>query len=436
MRRFIYLAELALKNAARRSGSLGGVAAVFALAVALASVADGAFEGAARNASLAFRLRAGGTISVQGLERRKSGGLTELSSGKELSPFLAALPAGSIVRKRCDFQARIRSGAAGATARVHGLDIAAETDFISSLGPGVREALAAASGRGLVMNAKAAGALGLECGDEVLLEAKDAQGRVTADAFSVAAIVEEPPLLEEGSVFMELSAANRLRGYAPGEFGRLAISLPGSMGAAPCYDLLSASAPALPWKRGLAPDAKPGDAAALVRGLDWSGRAYLFTTEAETLVYPLRLLEALRAGGSLLFALLLAIAALGAASSYGMVALGREAEIGSLRAIGLARGDVAALYALEALFVGLAASLAGLLLGWAALGAAGLLSFPVSGAAAVFFRAGRLAPVIRPAPDLAAIAACSLSALLGALFPARGASRLSPARAFGGASRS
>jgi ABC-type lipoprotein release transport system permease subunit len=436
MRRFIYLAELALKNAARRSGSLGGVAAVFALAVALASVADGAFEGAARNASLAFRLRAGGSVSIQGLERRKTGGLIELSSERELSPFLARLPAGSVLRKRCDFQARMHAGASTAAARVHGLDIAAEAGFLSSLGPGVHEALSVSAGRGLVINAKAAGALGLKRGEEVLLETKDVLGRVTADAYSVAAIVEEPPLLEEGSVYMELAAANRLRGYGPGQFGRLAISLPESTEAATCYGLLSSSAPALPWKRGLVPNSRPGDTAALVRGLGWSGRAYLFTTEAETLVYPLRLLEALRAGGRLLFILLLAVAALGAASSYGMIALGREAEIGSLRAIGLTRGDVAALYSLEALFVGLVSSLSGLLLGWALLGAAALLPFPVSGAAAVFFRAGRLAPVIRPAPDLAAIAACSLSALLGARFPARRASRLSPARAFGGASRS
>jgi lipoprotein-releasing system permease protein len=436
MRRFIYLAELALKNAARRSGSLGGVAAVFALAVALSGVADGAFEGAARNAGLAFRLRAGGSISVQGLESRKTGGLVELSSERELAPFLAALPAGSVVRRRCDFQARVHSGSACATARVHGLDPGAEADFLSGLGPGVREALAASAGRGLIMNAKAAEALGLRRGDEVLLETKDARGRVTADAFSVAAIVEEPPLLEEGSVFMELAAANRLRGYGPGEFGRLAISLPEASEAAPCFSLLSSSAPALPWRRGLVPNSKPGDIDALVRGLDWSGRAYLFTTEAETLVYPLRLLEALRAGGSLLFALLLAVAALGAASSYGMIALGREAEIGALRAIGLTRGDVAALYSLEALFVGLASSLAGLLLGWALLGGAALLPFPVSGTAAVFFRAGRLAPLLRPAPGLAAVAACSLSALLGALIPARRASRLSPARAFGGPARS
>ena len=68
MRRFIYLAELALKNVARRSGGLGGVAAVFALAVALSSLADGAFEGAAQNASQAFRLRSGGAISIQGLD--------------------------------------------------------------------------------------------------------------------------------------------------------------------------------------------------------------------------------------------------------------------------------------------------------------------------------------------------------------------------------
>jgi len=436
MRRFIYLAELACKNAARRSASLGGVAAVFALAVALSSLADGAFEGGARSVSRAFRLRSGGSISVQGLERRASGGLTELCSKRELAPFLAKLPAGSIVRERCDFQARVHSGASTATARVHGLDSEAESEFLSSLGPSVREALASSAGRGLVMNAKAAGALGLKAGDEVLLEARDVQGRVTADAFTVAAIVEEPPLLEEGSVYMELAAANRLRGYGPDQFGRLAVSLPGSMDAAPCYGLLSASAPALPWRRGLVANAKPGDTAARVKGLNWTGRAYLFTTEAETLVYPLRLLDAFRAGGSLLFALLLAVAALGAASSYGMIALGREAEIGSLRAIGLTRGDVAALYSLEALFVGLASSLAGLLLGWAILGAAALLPFPVSGAAAVFFRAGRLAPVIRPLPDLAAVAACSLSALLGALFPARKASRLSPARAFNGSSRS
>ncbi|BDG10286.1 FtsX-like permease family protein [Anaeromyxobacter paludicola] len=129
---------------------------------------------------------------------------------------------------------------------------------------------------------------------------------------------------------------------------------------------------------------------------------------------------------ALLALLMCALAALAVAQSLFATVRGRARELAILRAVGATPGDLAALVIAEAGIVGLGGGLAGLLIAWAAsLGADHLFArllpeFPFR--PETFFAFPWWLVLLGPAVAL-------LSAMGGALAPARAAARAEPARA-------
>lgn len=442
MRRYIYAASLGCRNARRRSHQYSGLCLVFAAAAALAVVADAAAAGAERNALKAFELRSGGAAYVRGLERTKALGSTEagryhlaaMSRDDELARFAAALPPGSVTRRRSDFRARLVTGGRSAAAIVRGLDMDAERDALSRLAL-VSGSIDAAA-KGIVVESKAAKALGADVGDEVEIEATDYHGRATAWSCPVAAVYKDDPLLEDGSAWLDIATANAILGYGPGEFGYFSITTPESN--RDLSDVENDLGRALPkgsglvrWRRsGLEPMAWD-DIASRVKGIDWKGRGYLVATIDDCMVYPLRALAAADAAAKVLIALIVALAAVGAASSFRTVTRERRKEIGALKALGATGLDIARMTYWEALAAALASGAAGVAAGCALVGIAAAMRFPAAGDLALFLDGGALSPIIRPGAGLVAVAATALAAALGSLGPARSAARLQSAEAFG-----
>lgn len=430
MNRNRYIVGLAAKLAFRQRIGNKGIILVFAAALAAIILAEGAAGGAALNARGYFRQRTGGSAFLFGLERDGSGRLVELSRRQELESVIQTLPPGSVARERTGFPGRLRAHGGSAVAVVQGIDFDAERATITALPAIEGDARAAAGGQCLIIGAKAAAALSVGVGDEVLLEARDCRGRATVEAFGVAAIVREPALAEDGSAWLALGAANRLRGYGDGEFGYLALETPL---ATPMLDAAVAAPHGIKFlagRKGGEP-LRWGDPKSLAKGLSWEGRAYLCAGEEDFLFYPERLVEGILLASRFLAAVILALAAVGASSSFGMLILERRRELGAFRAMGATRGETRRLAACEALFTGLGAGLAGLCAGAAGLALLGLARFPDAGEAALFLKAGRLGPVFKPETALFALAACAAAAALGALGPARTAGKVEPANAIG-----
>lgn len=428
MRKYLYTILLAAKSAARRSRLAGGAIVLFAATAALAVALDAVASGAERNARAFFESRSGGQVFVRGLERVEGGRLVEEGRRAELEGLVAALPRGSRVRERCDFRARLLAHGRSAVATVRGLDLKAEKAAAAGLEL-VSGSLPAEGSGGIVIEERAALALRAAPGDELVLQTLDHRGRATADAFRIAAVVRDGAMVADGSAWLELAAARRLRGYGPGELHYLAIGLP--EGEATRGAELIASALPDPLKGKLRKELPWDEVGARVEGLSWSGRRYLLIGEEDCTIFILRAVDGIRLAIAVLLSLILCLGAVGSSSSFGMIALDRRREIGALRAIGLDRRQAARLLGAEAIMTAAAAALAGIAAGCALV--APLAFLRLSGAAGLqgFLAGASLAPEPRAGAALAALAATTLAAALGAVGPARRAAGIDPAKAFG-----
>jgi ABC-type transport system, involved in lipoprotein release, permease component len=435
MRRYAYIAALAASSAARRVRDARGLCLVFAAAAALATITSAAADGAGANALSFFEARRGGSFCLRGLERRRTGAgpgkLVEMSERSELEPFVSSLPAGSTVHERSDFRAQLVYRGRKAVALVRGLDMKAEASAIRGLSVKSGDPFAASADGGLIIGAKAAAALGARAGDQVILRTRDYQGRVTAEELKIDAFVEEATLAEDGSAWMELGTANRILGYGEGEFGYLVLSTPIPGPELEARAKSSVGAGLIDWKGNERPDLSWDDPSSMAKGLAWQGRRYLAVGTGDCLLYPLRILSALRLAATAVIAAILILASAGSSSSYAMILMDRKAEIGTLRAIGASRAEVGRMARIEAAITALASAGAGAIAGCALAALAALPRFGSGGELAPFLRDGGLAPRVGLASALAAIAASVIAAMIGTARPARKAAQASPARAFG-----
>ena len=426
MKRISYLAELAAKRAFRERRKNRGTILVFAAAVAVIVLAEGTAAGAARNVREFYSLRLGGTAFLCGFEREGKGRAIGLVNWEDLGPVLAALPPGSTVHRRTAFTGRLRAHGRNAVASIQGLDFAEEAATLGSLPVVAGDWKAAADGLGIVIGKKAATALGVGPGDEVVLEARDCRGRATIEAFEVAAIEDEPALVDEGGVWIALAAANRLRGYGHDEFGYLALD-----GAAAAPGFEADLSERLPLIQGKTPG-KPfrlQDPLPVVRKLAWEGRAYLLVNPGDLALFPLNILEGILLAARALAAVILCLAAIGISSSFRMLVMERPRELGALRAMGATRKDAKRLVAMEAVMTGFAGGLVGLAAGAAGLALLGLVGFPQGGDIRIYLHAGKIRPLFEPLMPLLALAAATLAAAVGTSRPARAAGRIEPATA-------
>jgi len=428
MKRLSYLAQLAAKRAFRERKGNRGTILVFAAAVAAIALAEGTAAGAARNVREFYSLRLGGSAFLCGFEREEKGRLVGLSALEDLEPALSALPGGSIAHRRTAFTGRLRAHGKSAVASVQGLDFTDEAATLASLPVVAGDWKTATDGRGIVIGKKAAAALGVGPGYEAILEARDCRGRATIEAFEVAAVEDEPALVDEGSVWLSLAAANRLRGYAEGEFGYLALdgvaSTPeAGVALAKTIRLIQGKAEGTPLRL--------QDPGPVVRKLAWEGRAYLLVRQGDLALFPLNILEGILLAARALAAVILCLAAIGVSSSFRMLVMERPKELGALRAMGATRKDARRLVALEAIMTGFAGGLVGLAAGGAGLALLGLVALPQGGGIQIYLHGGRFRPLFEPAMPLLALAAATLAAAIGAGGPARAASRIEPAAAIG-----
>ena len=125
---------------------------------------------------------------------------------------------------------------------------------------------------------------------------------------------------------------------------------------------------------------------------------------------------------------LFVIIVVGITNTFRMVIVERTREIGTMRALGMKRRSVRNLFLLEALLLFLGGAVAGL--GGAALIMDVLRLFNFgSGTFAMILQGGRLSFSLPAAQTIAQLLLVGLLTVLAALYPARRAARLSPARA-------
>jgi len=311
---------------------------------------------------------------------------------------LRGLPGVRGVFPRLSFGAMLVHGEASVAGHGLGIDVEAETHFFDRLNLITGDE---GAGRvdGLVIGRGLAEGLGIRDGDRVELYARDAMGAITSAAATVAGIFHTGQNEFDNRAFrLSLPLAQRLVGTDRVETIQVALDRfeewPAFARAA------EAVLPAL--------EAMPFDALDVVyyrHGVEW-----------------------LHAQFGFIRAIILLIVFLGTFNVVAMTVVERTAEIGTLRASGDSRTDIALGQVLEAAALGLMGGTAGILIGWASamfLLREGVPMPPAPG----ITRSFRIFIELEPGHALEVFALCVSTAVAGCLLPVWRAVRMPIAQA-------
>lgn len=164
-----------------------------------------------------------------------------------------------------------------------------------------------------------------------------------------------------------------------------------------------------------------------VQGEDWTGQKIDLTTWQDEIAMLNLILTAINTVAFFLVVVLGVIIGVGMINTMLMSVRERTGEIGTLRAMGMPRGQILALFMLEAMILGFAAASVGGALGaGVAIGLdAARIHIPVEAVQAILL-SDTLNLTVAPAQALGAVVAISLFAALAALWPSLRAARMQP----------
>ena len=161
----------------------------------------------------------------------------------------------------------------------------------------------------------------------------------------------------------------------------------------------------------------------------WEGVKYRVYTIDDILSQAKQIVVALDTSSFIVLIVLFAIVMIGITNTFRMVMYERIREIGTMRAIGVQRGEIRSLFLYEAFFLALGGAVAGIILALFSMNILSLIDFGMDSPAFLIMRNGHLSFFLPPLRALANIAIISLLTLLAAYFPAKAAARMEPATA-------
>jgi putative ABC transport system permease protein len=272
--------------------------------------------------------------------------------------------------------------------------------------------------------------LGVRTGDMVTVTVETFQGARNTAEFTIAAVAKDVGFMSNWSFFASKESILRLYNLSTDTTGAIQVHLLDHTKASEVmghlrkvisdagYELMDHD-PQPFWMK-----------FETVAGEDWTGQKVDLTIWSDEVSFLLWVLTAIDSISFLLIGILLVIIAIGIMNSMWIAVRERTAEIGTLRAIGMSRRRVLLMFLLEAVILGIFATLIG---GFAGLGIAMALDaahivIPVEAVQAIL-----MSDVLHMVVDLkqlvGAVVVFSLVAGAAAFYPAFRASRMQPVTA-------
>ena len=439
-------ARIAFRNIARqkkRTVLLGGAIAFGVLIMVLI----GSFTaGVSRNVQRNFTGIFGGHVYVRGEELLPSGRILPRIGDPELLNEVL----GGMQREVASLQVRSRTrgeaifGGNREALGLEGVDWAAEATLWEDLGVvrGRRELLDRPNA--VILPGAAAEALGVEIGETILFRMSTVTGQANVGELVVAGVYPGTRGFSLAGAYTALPYLNRLLGLEAGEYQLLNITLRDLKDIDPfrlqLEGALKQRAPVVPRReeedgdphnmmRAMMRSAMGGLSSLAAGEQAWRGTRFSINTLNDLLQPMLSLVQTLSMIRLGLFVILLLITMVGLLNSFRLVLVERTQEIGTMRALGMLRGQVRSSFLWEALFLALAGAALGLAAASVGMGILGAVRLPDSSMLALFTNRGRFSlPFI--AVDVAlTLLILSAVTLLSAWLPARKAAGLKPADA-------
>ncbi|MBM4280676.1 MAG: ABC transporter permease [Deltaproteobacteria bacterium] len=283
----------------------------------------------------------------------------------------------------------------------------------------------------IMLFASQAKRLKVDVGDQVTLRTETLKGQSNTAEAVVGAVVRDLGLLSSFASFVPKQTIIELYQFKPDVSGAVQIYLKDIDRSEAAMNELRAHLE----KKGYAQlehDGQPFFIKLLqtVPNEEWTGAKLDVTTWEDESSFLVQIIIGLRAISVFLVMLLAIVIVIGISNTMTIAVRERTREIGTLRAIGMNRGGILALFLLEALLLGLLASGAGGITGGvvAALLDAGGLKVDVD-AIRVVLLSNTLHLVPRVFDIVLAVAALTFVSMIAAFFPALRAARITPVTA-------
>jgi putative ABC transport system permease protein len=436
----VALASIALRNLRRqkkRSFLLGGAIAFGVLIVTLIDGFAGAFM---QNVSENFANIAAGHIFVSGREKTASG--KTLSVIRDDSVLMEVLAKTGIPVKHLSKRSTARGTLIFESRKtqilIQGVDFSRETYLPERLTILQGSFDAMRDRQGLILSEPTARRLGVEIGDRLLFQLTTLTGQQNVGDMTLVAITPDTGILSGFSAYANLSYMSELLDMGSAEYESFGIYLPSLAGmdryADAFYAELKTRANVEERKKPTAADAASSSPMAMFMGggkdtETWEGVRYRVTTLNDMLSSVKQIVNVLNGVSLAVLLVLFLIIMVGILNTFRMTMYERIREIGTMRAIGMQQPQVRNLFLLEALFLALGGTVAGIALASLAMAVISAFSLGVDSPIFMLLRNGHLSfmvPVWKGAQNIAIIA---ILTLLAAWLPARSAARLLPAEA-------
>ncbi len=432
------IANIAFRNLSRqkkRSFLLGGAIAFGIMIVTLINGFAGAFI---NNVSENFAYLMAGHVFVTGNEKTASGKSLEVI--RDDSAISTALKNAGIkpvfITRTSEFQGTLVFETKTARQNITGIDL-------SSSGS-LKERLVLASGNwdaavqkdAIIISEKIAKKLNAQAGDRLLVQLSTLTGQNNVGEFTVAAINRDTSIIGAVMAYANLDYVNELVGLKKGEYmsmGLMLSDLKESGNAAEAlYKNMKTSGLQL-FDRGT----KNENGAvtpfqAMMRNQKkekWEGIKYRILTIDDIMSEARQIVTALDTASLIILVVLFFIIMVGITNTFRMVMYERIREIGTMRAVGVQRGEIRGLFLYEALFLAIGGAVAGIALSLVLMGILSLFNFGMDSPIFLIMKNGHLSFFVPPFRAIFNVFLIAILTLAAAFFPARNAARLEPAEA-------
>lgn len=424
--------KLALRNLTRQKKRTILLGSAVAFGIMIVTVING-FAGAfVQNVTENFANLEAGHLFVEGVEKSSSG--RDNSIVRDDTAIMEAAKAASIpakyITRRSTFQATLLYGGRSATLAITGVDFSTETflpDRLVFKEGGIK---GLDDRQGVIISEPIAKRLGVGSGDRILVQMKTYTGQNNVGEFSVAGITYDSGIFGNMSGYANKSYVNELLNLEPEDYQVVGFYLPSLDG----MDGYGTTLRAELTKRLQVFEKKTTDDENPIRAMmsqskkeTWTGVKYRTFTLNDVLSQVQTIVNVLNTVSLVILLVLFLIIMVGITNTFRIIMYERIREIGTMRSMGMQRGEVRNLFLFEALFLALGGAFAGLILAGLVMFGLGFINFGLDTPVFLILKNGHLTFSLtfwRAALDVVIVAALTLFA---AWLPARNAAKLDPA---------
>jgi len=390
----------------------------------------------------------GGQLYITGQELTDTGGIVSVIRDRDVLDDALGTISDSIVERtyRSRVIGEIIFGSKSTTFSIEGVSWADEPKLIDSLTLESGTVAADMSSRGLVLPEYTADEVGVEIGETVLVRTSTITGQQNVAEFEIQAITAGGSMFDFSSAYANKSYLNSFIGLESAEYQVLNIALenPGAADSATnaLNEYLRSLGHMEPEKEEQSGVAGMRDRMMSMASLMGGGAFFSSKVEeeerwegtrftvlnindmTETITSTVNILNTV---SYVIFAVLLVITMVGLLNTFRMVLIERTREIGTMRAIGMQRGEVRNIFLSEALVLALGGAITGLIIALILSGVLSIIPLSTDSPLQFFLSDNTFAFPVVPLNMLSTLLVISLVTVASAYLPARKAAKLDPA---------